>query len=59
MNQAAINPVNVPNNATPVIIKKPAIIRPSVVTGNLSPYPTVEIVVNVHQNASSAVLILF
>ena len=36
-NQDARNPVNVPNNPTPVVIRKAAMIRPSVVTGYLSP----------------------
>lgn len=33
-------------------------ILPSVVTGNLSPYPTVVMVTKAHQMASSAVLML-
>jgi hypothetical protein len=36
-NQLAKYAVNVPNNPTPTIINKAAIILPSVVTGNLSP----------------------
>jgi len=43
-NHEARNPVNVPNSPTPVVIRNAAMIRPSVVTGYLSPYPTVVIV---------------
>jgi hypothetical protein len=55
INQEAIKPVNIPNKPTPVVIKTAAIALPSVVTGNLSPYPTVVIVTKAHQIASSAV----
>lgn len=58
INHAAINPVNVPNNATPVIIRNAAIILPSDVIGYLSPYPTVVMVTNAHHIASPAVFIL-
>jgi len=48
----AIRPVSVAKSPAPAVIKTHAMIRPSVVTGYLSPYPTVVIVTNAHQNAS-------
>lgn len=48
----AIRPVSVAKSPAPAIINMHAMIRPSVVNGYLSPYPTVVIVTNAHQKAS-------
>ena len=57
MNILAMNPVNVAKAPAPATMRTHAIIRPSVVKGYLSPYPTVVIVTKAHQKASSAFLI--
>lgn len=57
-NHEARKAVNVPNNPTPTAINSAAMILPSVVTGYLSPYPTLVMVTYDHQMASSAVFML-
>jgi hypothetical protein len=52
----AISPVSVAKSPVPAVINTHPMIRPSVLNGYLSPYPTVVIVTNAHQNASPVFL---
>ena len=43
--------VSIPKNPIPVSIIIPAIILPIVVCGDISPYPTIEVVTKLHHSA--------